>query len=221
MCDRESKPPLPPAGTPYPGPPPVRSSAPSPANAGDDPYAGIAAEDDPWIRRACAEAVASVADGGGPFGAVLVQIDDETGRVLRHWIGRNRVTLTHDPTEHAEIHAIRAATRDLGVVHLSGIAREVARRPQTGATSHCVLYSSTEPCPMCYGALAWARIPVLVFAATRYDAEEGGLGFLDRALHDAVALPYRNRPDVVVRRAETPEATAAFAAWRDAEGVAY
>lgn len=209
----------------YPGPPPVRrpvrpDAGPTRA-APDDPYAGIEAGDDPWIRLACAEAVESVRAGGGPFAAVLLQVDDASGAIVRHWVERNHVTQWSDPTAHAEICAIRAAARNLGVVHLGRIDQGAARLPQPGPTSHGVLYASTEPCPMCYGAIAWARIPVLVFAATRFDAAGDGVDFLDAALHDAVARPYRDRPGMVVRRAVTPGARDAFALWRESETIPY
>ncbi|WP_211369246.1 nucleoside deaminase [Roseospira navarrensis] len=214
MTDPHAKPPA--SDKPYPGPPPLR---PEGARAG--PYAGIESEDDPWIRLACAEAVASVRAGGGPFGAVVVQVDDASGTVIRHWVERNRVTESFDPTAHAEVCAVRAVARDLGVFHLDRIEAGTARLPQPGPTSHCVLYASTEPCPMCYGAIAWARIPVLVFAATRFDAAADGVDFQDADLHAAVARPYRERAGMVIRRADTPGSLEAFRLWAEGDAVRY
>jgi len=189
----------------------------------DDPYAGITVEgdDDPWIRMACDEAVASVRAGGGPFGAVLVQIDDASGAVVRHWRDHNHVTQWTDPTAHAEVCVIRQATRALGVFHLDRIDKATARRPQPGATSHCVLYASTEPCPMCYGAIAWARIPHLVFAASRHDAAAEGIDFADAALHDDMTRPYRDRTAMTVRRMRPDNLLEAFDLWTRVDKIPY
>jgi len=145
---------------------------------------------------------------------VLVQIDDATGAVIRHWRDRNRVVPHTDPTAHAEVCVIRQACRDLGVVHMDRIPADAARIPQPGQTSHAVLYASTEPCPMCYGAIAWARIPRLVFAASRSDAAR--VGFADAALHADVARPYRDRAIVTVHRCVPDNALTAFDLWTQA-----
>ena len=89
---------------------------------------------------------------GGPFGAVVVR----EGRVVsRAW---NRVILENDPTAHAEVNAIREACRLLGRFHLED----------------CELYTSCEPCPMCLGAIYWAGLPIVYYAATRDDAGKEG-----------------------------------------------
>ncbi|MGD2142315.1 MAG: nucleoside deaminase, partial [Candidatus Bathyarchaeota archaeon] len=119
-----------------------------------------------WIEMACNEAKQSLEMGGGPFGAVLLQIDDETGEVIRLWKDHNHVVEQRDPTAHAEISVIRSACRELGVHLLGRIDKAQSRLPQKGETSHCEIYSSCEPCPMCFSAILWARIPVLVFSAS-------------------------------------------------------
>ena len=122
-----------------------------------------------WIRRAIELAVGSVGSGGGPFGAVVVQ----RGALVAE--GFNRVRVCADPTAHGEVVAIRRACERLGRHELSG----------------CVLYSSCEPCPMCVGAIAWARLDACFYAATAADAAAGG--FDDQNFHEQVALPPAER----------------------------
>ena len=102
---------------------------------------------------------------GGPFGAVVVK----AGRIVG--AACNRVLEAGDPTAHAEIEAIRRASAELGGFSLAG----------------CELYTTCEPCPMCLGAIHWARIERVVFALTRADATE--LGFDDEAIYEAMATP--------------------------------
>lgn len=116
--------------------------------------------DEHWLSTAVDLAVANVADGGGPFGAVVVR----DGELLAR--GQNRVTRDNDPTAHAEVLAIRAACARLGDFALAG----------------CVLYTSCEPCPLCLAAALWARVDRVVYAADRHDAARGG--FDDRAFYD-------------------------------------
>lgn len=104
------------------------------------------------LGRAIELAVANVAAGGGPFGAVVVTRD---GRAFE---GVNRVTRDNDPTAHAEVVAIREACRELGTFDL------------TGAT----LYASCEPCPMCLASALWARVDAVYFAADRNAAAAAG-----------------------------------------------
>ncbi|MHA6523062.1 nucleoside deaminase [Tessaracoccus sp. G1721] len=115
------------------------------------------------LHRAIDLATANVADGGGPFGAVVVAPDG------RSFEGTNRVTSIPDPTAHAEVQAIRAAASGMGTHDLTG----------------CVLYTSCEPCPMCLGAALWARVSRVVFAADRHDA--AAAGFDDAAFHAEVS----------------------------------
>lgn len=131
---------------------------------------------------------------GGPFGALIVRT--ATGEVVgRGW---NRVTSTADPTAHAEIEAIRDACRHLRTFSLEG----------------CFLYTSCEPCPMCLGALYWARLDGFRFAATREDA--AAIGFDDAFIYSEMALPASQRrlPSAGLLR---EEGVSAMAAWRARE----
>jgi tRNA(Arg) A34 adenosine deaminase TadA len=108
---------------------------------------------DAHMQRAITLADENVgASRGGPFGAVVVR----DGVVVAE--GTNLVTSTNDPTAHAEVVAIRNACRALATFRLSG----------------CEIYASCEPCPMCFGAVYWARLDRLWFAAGRDDAEHAG-----------------------------------------------
>ena len=126
---------------------------------------------------------------GGPFGAVIVKDGQVVGR------GWNQVTSANDPTAHAEVMAIREACRHLGSYRLEG----------------CELYASCEPCPMCLGAIYWARLSRLYFAATRADAAEAG--FDDLLIYQEIARPLAERrlPAVQVLR---DQALPAFAEWK-------
>lgn len=181
-------------------------------------YGAIQTAPDQWLQLACATAVKSVRAGGGPFGAVIVQIDNATGTVIRSWTDHNHVAEYNDPTAHAEISVLRRACAELGVFCLSDIRRELSRLPQPGQLSHCKLYSSCEPCPMCYGAIRWARLPELTFALTRFDA--AAIGFLDMAIYDEFACPFEAR-ELQIRQAELPEAMAAFTIWQNSENTKY
>ncbi|GAA4267490.1 nucleoside deaminase [Frondihabitans peucedani] len=119
--------------------------------------AGTGAQDHAWLARAIELAVSNVADGGGPFGALIVR----DGEVVAE--GQNRVTRDLDPTAHAEVVAIRAACQVLGDFSLAG----------------CVLYTSCEPCPLCLSAALWSRVDRVVFAADRHDAARGGFDDLE------------------------------------------
>ena len=125
---------------------------------------------------------------GGPFGAIVVRGDEVLGRA------HNQVVATNDPTAHAEIGAIRAACAALNSFQLDG----------------CDLYSSCEPCPMCLGAIYWARPRAVFFSATRDDAAEAG--FDDAFVYDELALPPGARA-LPMRRVLHPEAGAPFVAW--------
>ncbi|MDO9257335.1 MAG: nucleoside deaminase [Bacteroidales bacterium] len=106
---------------------------------------------------------------GGPFGAVVVR----DGKIIAS-VG-NRVTSTNDPTAHAEVVAIREACKELNTFDLSG----------------CEIYASCEPCPMCLGAIMWARIDKLYYAADRNDASRAG--FDDELFYSELALPADKR----------------------------
>ena len=176
-------------------------------------YQGTQAEPNKWIVMACEEAKRSVEEGGGPFGAVLLQIGDETGMVIRLWRDYNRVTECIDPTAHAEVMVIRAACRELGTYDLGSIGGD-------GETSHCELYSSCEPCPMCYSAIVWARIPVLVFSATRADASDPEVGFSDEEIYCELKKDYQSR-SVRVYQATCGNTLEAFELWKKSENPRY
>lgn len=158
-------------------------------------YQGVEVIGNKWMRLACAEALKSVQKGGGPFSTVIVQIDDETNRVLRYWVSHNAVVMWTDPTAHGEVTAIRQACKELGVIDLGNIRKDDPnlKLPQPGATSHCDLYTSAEPCPMCYCATRWARISNIYFAATVYDAAAQGVNFSDEPIYAEMSLNYADR----------------------------
>ncbi len=125
---------------------------------------------------------------GGPFGAVVVKDGVVVGQ------GHNEVTATNDPTAHAEIVAIRDACRNLGTHQLTG----------------CELYTSCEPCPMCLGAIYWARPDRVFFANTRHDAAH--IGFDDAFIYDEVPLPPGQRRIKMIHL-PLPAAGEAFREW--------
>ena len=121
------------------------------------------------MREAIRLASANVENGGGPFGAVIAR----GGEIIA--TGVNRVTANCDPTAHAEVSAIRAAAQKLGTFNLSG----------------CEIYSSCEPCPMCLGAIYWARLDRLFYGNTKADAAR--IGFDDAFIYKELALPLSER----------------------------
>ncbi|HOB27482.1 MAG TPA: nucleoside deaminase [Bacteroidales bacterium] len=122
-----------------------------------------------FLKLAIELAKENVKNGGGPFGAVIVK----DGQIIAK--GTNRVTSNNDPTAHAEIVAIRQACEKLNDFQLTD----------------CIIYSSCEPCPMCLGAIYWARPKKLVFAANKFDAANAG--FDDSLIYDEIHLPYSDR----------------------------
>ena len=145
--------------------------------------------DDRWLALAIDLAVANVAAGGGPFGAVVVGAD---GALLAQ--GQNRVTRDLDPTAHAEVVAIRGACVRVGDFALAG----------------ATLYTSCEPCPLCLAASLWARLDRVVFAADRVDAERAG--FDDREFYELFARD-RSTWAVAVENVRPANAFAPFDAW--------
>lgn len=142
-----------------------------------------------FLREAIRLAVDSVTrDDGGPFGALVVCDGAIVGR------GTNRVTSANDPTAHAEIVAIREACAGLHTFALAG----------------CEIYCSCEPCPMCLGAIFWARLDRIWFAATRDDA--AAAGFDDRQFYEELARPLDQRA-VPMRQVLDDEGRAPFDAW--------
>ena len=130
-------------------------------------YANMSAE---FMRRAIALAMENVRSGaGGPFAAVIVK----EGRVIAE--GVNRVTATKDPTAHAEVVAIREACRMLSDFQLSG----------------CDLYTTCEPCPMCLGAIYWARPARIFYASNAADAASAG--FDDAFIYEELRVAHAHR----------------------------
>lgn len=142
------------------------------------------------MRRAISLSVESVSNGGGPFGAVIAK----DGVVVAE--AANRVTLDNDPTAHAEICAIRKAAQSLGTYDLSG----------------CDIYSSCEPCPMCLGAIYWARLDRLFYASDRKDAASAG--FDDDFIYTEIPLPPASRR-LPSEQLLADEARLAFRLWEE------
>jgi guanine deaminase len=122
-----------------------------------------------FMRQAIALAHQNIRAGGGPFAAVVVK----DGRVIAE--GVNQVTAMNDPTAHAEVVAIRAACKALETFQLTG----------------CDLYTSCEPCPMCLGAIYWARPARVFYAGRAHDA--AAAGFDDAFIYDEIAVPHASR----------------------------
>ncbi|UCH96544.1 MAG: nucleoside deaminase [Candidatus Aminicenantes bacterium] len=186
----------------------------------EDVYEGIERESNKWMEMACEEAKSSVTCKGGPFGAVIVQVDDETGEILRYWRNHNHVTLWNDPTAHAEVTTIRSACQALGVFDLGKIEKSKSKLPQTGKYSHCEIYSSAEPCPMCFAAISWAGIPALYFAATRYDAAQQGVDFSDEEIYSELKRQYKDRK-MKVYQCTTSNSLDAFNLWKRSKKIPY
>ncbi|CAH0119437.1 MULTISPECIES: nucleoside deaminase [unclassified Paenibacillus] len=131
--------------------------------------------------------------GGRPFGAVIVKDGDVVAT------GVNEVMETHDPTTHAEMQAIRAASRAL----------------QTADLSDCVLFASGEPCPMCLSAIYWANIKDVYYSYTEEDAAQIGLS--TKYVYEQIALPKEER-DIHLRRMDKRAfASDPFALWKKRE----
>ena len=147
--------------------------------------------DEAFLREAIALARAGMdRNDGGPFGCVIVKDGQVVGR------GNNRVTSTNDPTAHAEVVAIREACKALGDFQLTG----------------CTLYTSCEPCPMCLGAIYWARPDRIVFAANREDAADAG--FDDQLIYDELPLLPEQRRITTEAMLLRDEARAVFNDWK-------
>jgi tRNA(Arg) A34 adenosine deaminase TadA len=142
------------------------------------------------IRKTIELAVENVKAGGGPFAAMVVK----DGMTIS--VGTNQVTASLDPTAHAEVVAIRRACQALGAFELTG----------------CELYSSCEPCPMCLGAIYWARPAHVYFAATGPDAAQ--VGFDDTFIKEQFALPYEKQK-IPVEHVVHENALAPFRAWKE------
>jgi len=145
------------------------------------------------MRDAIELSLRNIREGkGGPFAALIVR---ETTVIAR---GTNLVTSTNDPTAHAEIVAIREACRVLGTFQLTD----------------CVLYTSCEPCPMCLGAIYWARPKAVYFANTRSDA--ASIGFDDEFLYHELTVPFSRRK-IPISQVLRDEALEVFREWERME----
>jgi guanine deaminase len=135
---------------------------------------------------------------GGPFGAVIVQ----NNKIIA--AAHNRVLGTNDPTMHAEIAAIRTACEKLGRFDLHD----------------CEIYSTCMPCPMCLGAIFWAKIPKLYFGCNENDA--AGIGFDDKFIYDAIKNNFGNQSKLMIEKMNREECLTAFKAWGEkADKVMY
>jgi guanine deaminase len=141
-----------------------------------------------FLKQAIQMAVENVHRGGGPFAALVVK----DGIVIA--AGCNQVTRSNDPTAHAEVVAIREACRVLGDFQLTG----------------CDFYTSCEPCPMCLGAIFWARPERVFFAATHTDA--AAAGFDDSFIYDQIAVPHSERSIPMIHVVE-PQSARPFEEW--------
>ena len=147
-----------------------------------------------FMARAIQLSLENVRSGlGGPFGCVIVK----DGNVIAE--GANQVTAMNDPTAHAEVLAIRRACQKLRGFELRG----------------CDLYTSCEPCPMCMGAIYWARMNKIYFANLSADAAK--IGFDDSAIYEELTQPHAQR-EIPMIQMMREEALAAFHAWQEKPG---
>ncbi len=143
-----------------------------------------------FMQKAIDLSIENVANGGGPFGAVIVLNDKVVGT------GVNRVTALNDPTAHAEVSAIRAACRALGTFSLAD----------------CEIYTSCEPCPMCLSAIYWSGIRKIYYCNTKKDAAD--IDFDDDFIYQELAKPVAARSVDAIHMEELHEdALKAFRAW--------
>lgn len=131
-------------------------------------------------------------NAGGPFGCVIVK----DGKVVGQ--GHNEVTSSFDPTAHAEIVAIRRATKNLNDYELQG----------------CILYTSCEPCPMCLGAIYWARPEQVFYACTKEDAAD--VNFDDQFIYEEIEKPYEER-EIPMQNLLRQKAITVFKEWEQKE----
>jgi tRNA(Arg) A34 adenosine deaminase TadA len=147
--------------------------------------------DNPFMSRAIQISIENVRSGrGGPFGAVIVK----DGQIVAE--GVNRVTLTKDPTAHAEVVAIREACAKLGAFLLDGYE----------------IYTSCEPCPMCLGAIYWAHLGRIYFGNCAADARQ--IGFDDSSIYNEFSKPLSQRSIPMIQMMHE-QALAGFRAWQE------
>ena len=149
-------------------------------------------QDKQFMREAIRLANESVERGGGPFGAVIVK----DGQIIAG--SANSVTPDNDPTAHAEVNTIRQACRRLHTFDLTG----------------CTIYTSCEPCPMCLGAIYWARISRIFYGNTRKDARD--IDFADDFIYEELDRPMAERT-VPILPLLRDEALHTFRLWQQKE----
>lgn len=146
-----------------------------------------------FMQRAIALAISGMSNNeGGPFGCVIVK----DGKIIGE--GNNKVTGTNDPTAHAEIVAIRNACNSLNTFQLDG----------------CEIYTSCEPCPMCLGAIYWARPSKVFYACTKVDA--ANIGFDDDFIYKELDLKMEERSIPMIQILHNA-GLGVFAAWKAKE----
>jgi len=146
-----------------------------------------------FMHQAIDLGLRAMRDGtGGPFGAVIVKDNKVIGQ------GQNRVLGSCDPTAHAEVEAIRDSCKQLARFDLQG----------------CEIYTSCEPCPMCLGAIYWARLDKIYYASNRADA--AAINFDDQYIYQELGKPLNNRA-VPMIETERQDGLAIFAEWQAKE----
>ena len=130
------------------------------------------------------------AGDGGPFGCIIVKGEEIIGR------GHNRVLCSNDPTAHAEVVAIRDACNNLSGYQLNG----------------CEVYCSCEPCPMCFGALYWARPDKIYYANTKKDA--AAIGFDDNFIYEQLEIEDYAKRKIPLLKIDMPDALSVFEEWK-------
>jgi len=141
-----------------------------------------------FMQRAIELSINSVNTAGGPFGCVIVK----KNKIIAE--GTNLVTLSKDPTAHAEVVAIREACKKLNTFNLNG----------------CVLYTSCEPCPMCLSAIYWSRIDNIFYANTRDDAKK--INFDDSLIYSEISKKNEEKK-IKIKQIMRDEALKAFDLW--------
>ena len=146
-----------------------------------------------FMKEAIQLSIENVTQGkGGPFGAVVVK----DGKIIAR--GANSVTTNNDPTAHAEVMAIREACKILNTFQLTG----------------CEIYTSCEPCPMCLGAIYWARPDKLFYANTKQDA--AAIEFDDNFIYDEISKPIHERK-LFTQQLMREKALEAFNKWSESQ----
>lgn len=130
---------------------------------------------------------------GGPFGCCVVKDDEVVA------LSHNKVLLTHDPTSHAEIEAIRIASKKLGTHNLE----------------ECILYTTCEPCPMCLFAIMWAKIKIVYFGCDRKDAAQ--IGFRDDHFYSYL----KSNVDINLKQINKEECLNLFKKYKDTSHEIY